>query len=392
MNSFNPLVGINESKSSSDLTNLNRVTESSEVNYFGEMVDFLIQLNEDHINLNKRFYKSLLESEGDVIFVQESYGDFFDGFKKIIDKFLAFIKNIFDRFVTKINSFIQNEKYLLKNKKVFDRFTTSDEYETDGYNYTFDSNIPIIDLPIKFDSALLGDVNKISLNAIDNPRVTIDPAKVAVDKLHSGLKKKLENGYYDTFRASVIGDVGGITEDAFSTACFKTYRNGAEKPDNVYVSKAYIDSALERIAEYKKSIKDIQETKNRIYQEYNDIRAKIDQMVKPNSTEISGKLRAIELMGIDGDSSITTVSYETMTSLDKYLKTISNQVQEMSNIHGIAFASKMDAVKEQYRQDKRILYDVLSDMHTTTKAINDIKESYDDSNDTIEEGGSLWIF
>ncbi len=391
MISFNPLVGINESKFSSlsGFGDISSITESSDENYIIQGLDFLSEFNAEYNDLNKHFYKSILESNGDVIGIQESYGDFFSGLKKLIAKFLAFIKNIFDKFVAKLNAFIQNEKYLLKQKETFKRFTSDDDFVTDGYNYSFDPEVPLINLSIHFDSALLGDVEKIGLDKSD--AMVDDKAKRAVDKMHADLREKLENGYYDIFRANVIGSRGSISESDFTNECFKMYRSGKSEPDEVIVSRGYIDEALARIEKYKSSIKEIEETKSRINKEYTSIQNKIEKMIKPNSTEVSSNLRNINLVGFDSDSSITdiTISYDALSSLDRYLKTISNQVQEMSNIHGIAFATKIDAVKEEYQQDKRILYQALAKCQTNDKAIHSVKESLD--NENIESEGSLWI-
>lgn len=380
MTSFNPLVGINES-TLSNFNNVDNITESDE-DYVSQAFNFLIEFNTEYNDINKLFYKGILESDGNITCVQETYADFFSSIKKMIDKFLAFIKSIFDKFIEKLHSFVQSEKYLIQNKSKFSKFTNDDDFTTDGFNYTFNSDIPLIDLTIKFDSALLGDISKIDKASISDKET--NKAKAAVDKMHNDLRVKLESDYYDIFRGTVIGNRGSIPESDFTNECFKIYRSGALEPEEVNVNKGYIESALERINRYKTTIQNIEETKNRIFKEYSGIRDKIDKMIKPNKTESSPNYRNISLIGFDNNSSLTdvAVSYDTLSSIDSYLKTISNQVQEMSNIHSIAFSTKMEAVKEEYRQDKRILYQALSKCSS-----NQINES----SDSVEVEGSLWI-
>jgi hypothetical protein len=63
----------------------------------------------------KEFYKNIMESEDNQEIITESFEGFFDRAKEIIKKFLAFIKKIFAKFVTKLNSLFKSEKYLEKN-------------------------------------------------------------------------------------------------------------------------------------------------------------------------------------------------------------------------------------------------------------------------------------
>ena len=385
MSSFNTLIGIDESNLS-DIKSIDKVTESScDDDYAREGFDFLIEFNSDYVLLNKNFYKSLLESNGEVSAVQEAYADFFSGVKEIIDRFVNFIKSVFDKFVSKLSSFIQSEKYLIKNKDKFKNFDSDDSFMANGYNYTFDPNIPLIDLTIKFDSALLGDISSINTSDLNGD----GKAKSAVDKLHKDLRIKLENDYYDMFRATVIGTRGAISESNFLDECFKIYRSGNLEPETISVNRSYIEAALNRIEKYKDTIRIAENTKNNIIKEYNDIRKKLDKMIKPNSTDYSDNYCKIDLIGFDANSTLTdvSISYDTLSSIDSYLKTISNQVQEMSNIHSIAFTSKIDAIKEQYKQDKSFLYQALAKCNPMSK----VDESVDYNLDNDMEVGPLWI-
>lgn len=392
MNSFNPLIGIN---SSDQINDIDHITNSVNENYLYENFKFLTQLNNEYTEISKVFYKSLLESEGNTISVHEAYGEFFSDFKKIIDKFLAFIKNIFNKFTTKLNSFVQNEKYLLKNEKEFNKFMDTDTFEESGFKYSFDPNVPIVKLTIQFDSALMGDINKIKdspAEYVDINGKTKDKTKVAIDRLHNDLRDKLENDYYDIFRGTVIGTTGVISEEDFEKECFKVYRSGKSSPEIITVSKTYINDAIKRIKEYKRAIKDIEKIKSDIDREYTAIRDKVEKMISPNRTQsdIDEKYNVIDLIGFDSSSSITdiTITNDALTSLDSYLRTISSQIQQMSNIHSTAFVSKIEAVKEQFIQDKRFLYSALNVCQKGTRT--GVKESYNEY-EMDERNGSLWI-
>jgi len=63
----------------------------------------------------------------------------------------------------------------------------------------------------------------------------------------------------------------------------------------------------------------------------------------------------IEVDGIK-DNSMTT---DFMSTVDLYIKSKCNLIQEFSNIHAMAFTAKLDAVMDCNKQDKAILYKAL---------------------------------
>ena len=54
-----------------------------------------------------------------------------------------------------------------------------------------------------------------------------------------------------------------------------------------------------------------------------------------------------------------------MVKLDSYVKIKIDQIQEYSNIHTLAFAAKLDAMKECAKQDRNTLYTALSRIQRT---------------------------
>lgn len=367
--SFNPLIAINEATATSTV-NIDDITFQDE-NFMTLATNSILSLSEDYINNSKNFYKSILESNGDATAIHESYGEFFSTFKKIIDKFLKIIGDLFSKFISRLTALIQGEKYILNHQKELENFSTADQFTTDGYNYSFDPTIPMINLSVHFDSSLIGDLGKLKAAPITKDKTVLDdPAKRAIDKLHNHLKNELNGDYYNIFRGMVLGGSKRlITSKDFSSECFKCYRAGEDAPIDVLVTPTYVDGALSRIKNYKDTIKDIETLKTTIEREYNSISNKLGRMVKPNSTEVSEKLRRIDIDGFDNsDLTFTnvTISYDALSSLDSYLRTLSNQIQEMSSIHTLAFSAKLEAIKEQYQQDNRILKQILLKNHVSS--------------------------
>ena len=75
----------------------------------------------------------------------------------------------------------------------------------------------------------------------------------------------------------------------------------------------------------------------------------------------------IDKQTIDDDIGAYTMSSEVMSAFDIYVKAKVDQIQEYSNIHTMAFAAKIDALSEAYRQDKVTLYTALARIQRTDK-------------------------
>lgn len=419
-NVFSPLNILAEAgmtASSSDIVTLDSITEK-EGNYLTETLSFLSSLNEDYDIANRSFYRSILESDGNAVLIQEAAGSFFEGFKNLIRKFLSFIQSIFQKFITKLNSAVHSEKYLLKHKKEFKRFTSSDNFDINGYVYTFNGSVPLIDLTIAYDADFTGlttiapasyskilDDKKLSTKLSDressmatdvsNKLTDYNRFTMAVKALHAELKDKIDDdSYYDIFRGKVLGQDGiRISDDDFGNECWKVYRNGEDSTEKIEINRTYIDLALKRIENYKDTIKKVEHLQQDIDKKYRKLEEKVDKMVKANKvTDVSSTNRSVTVAGYDGTDYETTISSDGLNELNAYIKTLTAIVQQMSSIHSMAFASKLDAIKDEYVQDKAALYTALSKCESAKKirAAKGYSESAALDKETIG-GGKLWI-
>ena len=342
-------------ESSVDFTNITNVgymyESSTEL-----MFNYLLNFNEECNNASKDLYKSITEAETYEV-INESFADFYEKVKEIIKKFLDFIKRLFERFITSLNKFVNSEKYLLKHKDTFSKFNSEHEFDFEGYTFTIDDPmIPVIEAKAQFNQEFMNlELDKFKE---DN----IDAQKAYMSDLSAKLKSSLES-FYDKFRGEVIGKPNyPIAESDYSNELFMVYRDGYDTKSTITADASLINDALIRLKNYKDKQKDVKVTKKKIENEYKVVQKSIENMISRNKDNKIDKLVAIDINGdytpeATGD---LRVSEDVLTSINAYIKANVDKVEKMSAIHGMAFSYKLDAIKDCYIQDKKILYNALN--------------------------------
>jgi hypothetical protein len=309
--------------------------------------------------------------------IHEGFGDFFGKVKEIIKKFLAWIKKIFNKFIAKMNSMFKAEGYLKKNKNEFSKFKTEDEFEFEGYKFTnlYDGgNVPII-------SAMnLGDVNNSLESAFGSGTLNYDVLKSKYD----GYEDSKED-FFDTFRGKVLGDQNDIPASQFDEECFMKFRDDSKDKSKFTITSSEVNDAYTRFDGYDKLKKAVEKTRNDIDKEYGALERyfeksyklskdsfKITDYTGSNKTYVDAQRTHLAMQSGDynyGDTQSGAVGSSAKSSatpaeqkslIESFLRARAAQVNQMSNIHGIAFSAKLTAAKDCFNQDKAILYKALS--------------------------------
>jgi len=139
-------LSVNTPKETSGLSSYTVNNES----YFMETLNFITELNAEYNSETKAFYRAIAESGNDSQVINESFSNFFAAVKKLIDKFLAFIKRLVQKFITHLNGLVKSDKYLIKHKDDFKKFSSKNEFNFEGYTYTFENNVPVINALAEF--------------------------------------------------------------------------------------------------------------------------------------------------------------------------------------------------------------------------------------------------
>lgn len=348
------------------------VAELENVSYFSQTVDFLIEYNKEYNDAVKTLYRSILEASGDQVVITESFDGFKNTVKKIIDKFLAFLKMIFQRFITNINSLVKSERYLKNHEKDFRKFGSQHEFDFSGYEFTIsDPNIPTsnpesewidqIDVDFQQYAEMLEDES----NGTDlAARMKTVEAKMKDN--YQAVVDRLNGDYYDTLRGQILGLDTQITESNFAAELFSIFRGGSSDKDEITVNSSYVIDIFNRFKNFDETKRSIEKTRNNIETGYKNIRNELDRMMavngKGDEREMSLGIKNVSKASANYGTALINagqVSDGMVTQMEQYKKAKINQVQQMSNIHALAFGAKLDAAKDMFNQDKAVLYKAL---------------------------------
>lgn len=330
---------------------------SCEESYFLTSLEFCKTINEEFNESNKILYRSLLESGDDIVAINEGFSDFIDKVKEIIKKFIEFLKKLFARFNTALHSIIKSDKYLIKHEKDIREFNEAHEFEMDLYKFTIDPTIPLAIAEDEFSKTfnqidtLLSDSNFKTLSDSDKVIQLKDKYKFFTDDIEDA---------YDAFRAKVIKSASSVIYASdYSTELFRLFRDDDDSPNTTTVDSSIVNESILNFKTYDKTLKDVKRQQTDLEKDYRAIEKAIDNMF---TSKKSGIDQVISINPYNGTGADYTVRYtdDIKKELNVIAKAQANKVQQLSAIHSMAFAAKLDAITDRYKQDKKILYKALS--------------------------------
>lgn len=327
------------------------------ISFTSSMLSFLKEMADDTREANKEYYRSIYESEN-LVSINESFGDFFEKIKEIIKKFLKYIKSLFERFISALHRLVGSEKYLLKKEtgEKLKKFNSDHEFEFDGYEFTIEPNIPICNALAEFSNSFVGiDFNNLKQS---------NDKKKTIKTVYDDLKNEIEGSKYDTLRAEVIGKTTPIYQSEYNNELFELFRNDSDNTSVFTVTNSVVLKCYDSLKNYKSVEKEVLAKKKEIDNQYNSISKQLDHMITVNRDKAMYKV-SIDKTIYDGDD--IELDNDAMNQLNLYVKLLTNQITEMSTMHGTAFSYKLDALKDKYNQDKRILYIALNKVEKDKK-------------------------
>lgn len=359
-------------------TALESLTECSyKKSYMSMAYDYIAESTEFYYGLNKKFYKTVLESYGDFDIINEAFDGFIDKVKEIIKKFLEFIKRIFNEFIARLNGLVKSEKYLKNHLKDLNKFTSDHEFDITGYEFT---NIREDKPSIKVHDLVLGTSDSLTIAKLSKGSIKADEDYTTPSNFKTrfdDLKDALGEDYYDNVRGELLGSSNGISSSDFAEELFAYFRHNDMDASTITVDSSYVTACKLIFQNYNDLKKSIERTKKSIEREYEDTRKALERMMTKEGKELlisTSNTTAAHVMGIgdasDSDEVINTTDDSNIkkvnndptkvrTAIDSYLKARVGQVQMLSNIHSQVFAAKLEAAKDEFNQSKSVLYKAL---------------------------------
>lgn len=401
--------------SSIDIDNIGYKDDNaiSRYSFIQEGYDAILELNAFYCNAEREFFTKIMGSYGDSAIINESFSDFFDSIKKIIKKFIEWIKKIFKEFVAKIAGLVGSEKYIKKHHKLLNKFNSEDEFEFQGYKYThlesyddipkakavdafiansdsarsasngmdylnlgsyFDARTPAEGDADAFKGYYAGINNSFyDLKSGDDGYDTENKRrKDATEKINSELSKRIDevndknDDFYEEFRGIILGKANEkFDSKEFTDELFKIFRNDDDSTSSITIDSGFVSDAYRRFDKYKDMVKAIEKNKNDIVKDYEDLEKYLDKMIKYNKdthkidiTTSGGREYATRnLQRIEFGNTKDKVIYDSSTAdrMQSLLKVYSARVNQMCQIHTQAFTAKLEAAKDCFNQDKKIL-------------------------------------
>lgn len=339
--------------------------------YFVEALNYLEEMNKDVTASTKVLYRSILEADGDVVAINESFSSFCASIKKIIEKFLEFLKRIVQKFILTMNKLVKSEKYISNHKADIKKFGASDAFKMDVFIFThlMDDDVPMLNPENAWNQSqgwAAPNATESILNRVTNT--------------YNDVKKDLDGGWYDSFRGRVIGK-SSISVDDFAEELFKVFRNNSKEKTEVEFAYDKVIDALNRFEGYNQNLKHVQDVKKVMEKGYSDIKKEIEAWGKAGT---DGKAAFNGFIDMSRNAEEYNANRKEIDEqLDLFIKAKVAQVDHMCKIHAMAYTAKLDACKASFTQDKAILYKALSKVKT-------IKAHKESASDEEERGEDLY--
>ena len=377
---FNAQSFIKESTLSLHVENTHQYEYNS---YFLEGLNFLSQLRKEKTVQEAKLYRVMAEAGNNLWVVHEGFGDFFQWVKDFIKKVINFFKKLLAKFWVRINSLFGRDKYIENNKDQLREFGSEHEFDIKGYKFTIKDGIPTLDPVEKIEEALHGlavaaeDNGKKSYKVKDKTALTNAYAKFQEDK------DKLDN-----VRASILGENGPIDDSDWKDALFEKFRDGDREKITITVTSSVVTESLTNFTNYDKMKSKTEKQRDNVEKAYNRIQKKFDELAEKAKNLASENVSVSDFVD---DNASERADEDKIFTISAFARDISNRLEEISNLHVMAFTAKLDAIKDRYHQDKSIIYGAFKkilakkSMWTTESAILESYQNLLDNPISIRE-------
>ena len=377
---FNAQSFIKESTLSLHVENTHQYEYNS---YFLEGLNFLSQLRKEKTVQEAKLYRVMAEAGNNLWVVHEGFGDFFQWVKDFIKKVINFFKKLLAKFWVRINSLFGRDKYIENNKDQLREFGSEHEFDIKGYKFTIKDGIPTLDPVEKIEE----DLHGLAIAAEDNGKKSYKiKDKTALTNAYAEFQENKDK--LDNVRASILGENGPIDDSDWKDALFEKFRDGDREKITITVTSSVVTESLTNFTNYDKMKSKTEKQRDNVEKAYNRIQKKFDELAEKAKNLASENVSVSDFVD---DNASERADEDKIFTISAFARDISNRLEEISNLHVMAFTAKLDAIKDRYHQDKSIIYGAFKkilakkSMWTTESAILESYQNLLDNPISIRE-------
>jgi len=353
------------------------VVDSENYNFHLEGYEFVLQQAKDMNKCLEQFYSSINSRSNiltESVLLTESFDTFTGKIREIVSKFLKFIKRIFDKFIAQMSALFRSEKYIEKNKNELHKFTSDMDFKIQGYKFTKLMD----DIPLSNAYNSFFDEKSLKLKDFISDK-NIKKITSSYDSFMDGLEEN-----YEAFRAEVLNMNGEyLTASQFDDELFTIFRDDSKTTSEIEITETEVSESLTQFIGYKNHLKAIEKTRDEIIRDYTRLEKDLNRLISVKDGKLSynraddisdysgGQLASFEDGQDYGDAALSKYNIDTGNDtakansaknrkmindkLSQFIKAKATQVNKYSSIHSLAFTAKIQAVKDNFIQNKIIL-------------------------------------
>ena len=378
---FNAQSFIKESTLSLHVENTHQYEYNS---YFLEGLNFLSQLRKEKTVQEAKLYRVMAEAGDNLWVVHEGFGDFFQWVKDFIKKVINFFKKLLAKFWVRINSIFGRDKYIENNKDQLREFGSEHEFDIKGYKFTIKDGIPTLDPVEKIEDTL----RKLIADADTDPNNKSYKIKKKNDLKQKYIDFQEDKDKLDNERGAILGENGPIDDSDWKDALFEKFRDGDREKITITVTSSVVTESLTNFTNYDKMKSKTEKQRDNVEKAYNRIQKKFDELAE-KAKNLAGE--NVSVSDFVDDNASERADEDKIFTISAFVRDISNRLEEISNLHVMAFTAKLDAIKDRYHQDKSIIYGAFKkilakkSMWTTESAVLESYQNLLDTSISIRE-------
>ena len=378
---FNAQSFIKESTLSLHVENTHQYEYNS---YFLEGLNFLSQLRKEKTVQEAKLYRVMAEAGNNLWVVHEGFGDFFQWVKDFIKKVINFFKRLLAKFWVRINSLFGRDKYIENNKDQLREFGSEHEFDIKGYKFTIKDGIPTLD-PI---NEIEDTLSKLIADADPNSNDKSYKIKKKNDLKQAYIDFQEDKDKLNKERGSILGENGPIDDSDWKDALFEKFRDGDREKITITVTSSVVTESLTNFTNYDKMKSKTEKQRDNVEKAYNRIQKKFDELAE-KAKNLAGE--NVSVSDFVDDNASERADEDKIFTISAFARDISNHLEEISNLHVMAFTAKLDAIKDRYHQDKSIIYGAFKkilakkSMWTTESAVLESYQNLLDNSISIRE-------